>query len=191
MLSTLIVMLVAAGPAADPAQEQPTLPRQADTQPYEKRDESQGVPTDPLFDRERVATDDASFILTAVENSRQAALDAEGAAKQLSSETLRATAAAISAQNQATVQKLEALAKRKGWRLPEDNPGRASTLPAAGPNRAGANFILNQITAHETTLAQYRAQIAGKGDPELKRTLKQALPGYEKNLTRLLEVKPN
>lgn len=191
MLSTLVVMLMAAGPAADPQAEQPTLPRQADTQPYDKRDEAQGVPTDPLFDRKLVATDDASFILTAVENSRQAALDAQGAAKELPSESLRSTAEAIGAQNQATMQKLEALAKRKGWRLPEDNPDRASTLPAAGPNRAGANFILNQITAHQTTLAQYRAQIAGKGDPELKRTLKQALPGYEKNLTRLLEAKPN
>jgi len=191
MLSTMVVMWLAAGAAAEPAAQQPTLPRQADTQPYEKRDESQGVPTDPLFDRKLVATDDASFILTAVENSRQATLDAQSAARQLASGSLRATAEAISAQNEATTQKLEALAKRKGWRLPENNPDRASTLPAAGAHRAGANFIVNQITAHQTTLAQYRAQIAGKGDPELKRTLKQALPGYEKNLTRLLEVKPD
>jgi hypothetical protein len=191
MLSTLVVMWLAAGAAAEPPGQQPTLPRQADTQPYERREESQGVPTDPLFDRKLVATDDASFILTAVENGRQAALDAQGAAQQLSSDSLRATAEAISAQNEATTQKLEALAKRKGWRLPEKNPERASTLPAAGPHRAGANFIVNQITAHQATLAQYRAQIAGKGDPELKRTLKQALPGYEKNLTRLLEAKPD
>jgi hypothetical protein len=186
MLSTLVILLVASGQGA----EQTTLPRQADTQPYAKRDESQGVPTDPLFDRKRVATDDPTFILSAVENGRQAALDAQGAAQSLASDSLRETAAAISAQNDATTKKLEALAKRKGWRLPEQNPARASTLPTASPHRAGANFILNQISSHETTLAQYRAQIAGKGDPELKRTLKQALPGYEKNLARLLEAKP-
>jgi len=186
MIGTLVIMLVASGQGA----EQTTLPRQADTQPYEKRDESQGVPTDPLFDRQRVATDDASFILTAVENTRQAALDAQGAAEQLSSDSLRGTAQAISAQNDATTKKLELLAKRKGWRLPEANPARASTLPVASPHRAGANFIVNQISAHQATLAQFRAQLAGKGDPELKRTLKQALPGYEKNLARLLEARP-
>jgi hypothetical protein len=186
MLSTLVVLLVASGQGA----EQPTLPRQADTQPYENRDDSQGKPTDPLFDRKLVATDDASFVLTAVENTRQAALDAEGAAQALNSDALRATAKAISAQNQDTRQKLESLAKRKGWRLPEDNPGRASTLPTAAPHRAGANFIVNQITAHQTTLAQFRAQIAGKGDAELKKTLNQAMPGYEKNLERLLTAKP-
>jgi predicted outer membrane protein len=182
MLSTLVVLLVASGQGTD----QTTLPRQADTQPYQKRDESQGVPTDPLFDRKL----DATFIVTAIENSRQSTLDAEGAAETLGNLSLRETAQAIGAQNKATTQKLESLAKRKGWRLPEQNPGRASTLPTASPARASANFIKNQITAHETTLAQFRAQIAGKGDPELKRTLKQALPGYEKNLTRLLEARP-
>jgi hypothetical protein len=186
MLSTLVVLLVASGQGA----EQPTLPRQADTQPYEKRDDSQGVPTDPLFDRKLIATDDAAFILNAVENSRQSSLDAGGAAQSLGSDSLRETAKAISAQNADTTRKLESLAKRKGWRLPEANPARASTLPAASPHRAGANFILNQITAHQTTLAQFRAQIAGKGDADLKRTLKQALPGYEKNLDRLLAAKP-
>ena len=186
MISTLVALLVASGQAAD----QSTLPRQADTQPYEKRDEAQGVPTDPLFDRERVATDDPTFILNAVENSRQAALDAQGAAQSLGSDELRDTAKAIGAQNAETMQKLEALAKRKGWRLPEENPARASTLPAAAPHRAGANFIVNQITAHQATLAQFRAQIAGKGDADLKRTLRQALPGYEKNLDRLLTAKP-
>jgi len=188
MLNTLVALLMATAPGQ--TAEQPTLPRQADTQPYEKRDESQGRPTDPLFDRKLVATDDATFILTAVENSRQAALDAQGAAQSLSSPSLRAAAEAITLQNKSTTQGLEALAKRKGWRLPEPNPARASTLPESSPHRLGANFIVNQITAHESTIDQFRAQIAGKGDPELKRALKQALPGYEKNLARLLEVKP-
>jgi hypothetical protein len=191
MLSTFVLFMATAAAAEPPANEETTtLPRQADTQPYERRDDSQGQPTDPLFDRELVATDDATFIRNAVETSRQAALDAQGAASQLQSASLRQTAAAIGTQNAATVRELEALAKRKGWRLPAENPDRASSLPAAGPHRAGANFIVNQITAHQTTLAQYRAQIAGKGDPELKRALKQALPGYEQNLQKLLSAKP-
>ncbi len=198
MLSTLVLLAAVGQSAGAQSTEAPprakhsqtTIPRQADTAPYERRADSQGVPTDPLFDRKRVATDDATFILSAVESSRQSARDAEGAARQLQSEPLRGTAAAIRAQNEQTSRKLEALAKRKGWRLPEENPARASTLPTAPPTRASANFIVNQISAHETTLDQYRAQIAGKGDPELKRTLQQALPGYEKNLDQLLAAKP-
>jgi hypothetical protein len=185
MIDTLALMLLA---AAQP-QERTTLPRQPDPQPYEQRDEAQGKPTDPLFDRQLVATDDATFIVSAVEGVRQSTLDARGAQKDLTSESLRDTAAAIGRQNEATTQALQALAKRKGWRLPDENPERASTLPVASPHRAQANFIVNQISAHEQTLAQFRAQIAGKGDPELKRALKTALPGYEKNLQRLLEAK--
>lgn len=83
MLSTLVVMLAASGQGAyappAPNDDKTTMPRQADTAPYERRDESQGVPTDPLFDRKLVATDDATFIRSAVETGRQATLDAQGA----------------------------------------------------------------------------------------------------------------
>lgn len=185
MIDTLALMLLA---AAQP-QDRPSMPRQPDPQPYEQRDEAQGKPTDPLFDRKLVATDDAAFIVSAVEVVRQSSLDARGVEKGLPSPSLRETAAAIGSQNEATSRALVELAKRKGWRLPEDNPVRASTLPAASPHRTSANFIVNQISAHEQTLAQFRAQIAGSGDPDLKRALKSALPGYEKNLRRLLEAK--
>jgi uncharacterized protein DUF4142 len=185
MIDALALMLLA---AAQP-QEQTTMPRQLDPQPYEQRDDAQGKPTDPLFDRKLVATDDANFIVSAVETVRQSSLDARGVEKGLPSQSLRDTAAAIGRQNDATTQALEALAKRKGWRLPEANPVRASTLPPASPHRTGANFVVSQISVHEQTLAQFRAQIAGKGDPELRRALKTALPGYEKNLQRLLEAK--
>jgi predicted outer membrane protein len=184
MVNTLVFLLLA---GAQPP-EQTTLPRQADTQPYESRDDAQGRPTDPLFDRELVATDDATFIAAAVENGRQAMLDARTAQEGLASESLRGTAAALGAQHEEMTRKLEALAKRKGWRLPDGNPGR-TTLPPAGPHRTGANFIVNQISAQEQTLRQFRAQIAGKGDPELKKTLRGALPVYQKNLERLLEAK--
>lgn len=191
MLSTLVALLVAGGQAdAQSAPPQPTLPRQADTQPYAERDAARGTPTDPLFDRKLVATDDASFVRNAIENSRQAARDAAGAARQLESDSLRVTASAIESQNEAMSHALESLARRKGWRVPEENPARSTSLPDAGPRRAGANFIVNQITAHQATLAHYRAQIAGQGDPELKRALQQALPGYEKNLEKLLAARP-
>ena len=185
MFHTVALILLA---AAQP-QEQVTQPRQPDPQPYEQRDEAQGKPTDPLFDRKLVATDDAAFIISTVEGARQSAVDARGVESGLPSKSLRETATSIGSHNEATMRALVELAKRKGWRLPEDNPMRASTLPAASPHRTGANFVVSQISTHEQTLAHFRAQIAGKGDPELKRALKSALPGYEKNLQRLLEAK--
>jgi len=85
-------------------------------------------------------------------------------------------------------EKLEGIATKKGWRLPHDNPQRASTLPAAGDTRTAANFIVGQIAAHEATIAQFRAQLDGKGDAEVKRALREALPGYQENLQLLLAL---
>jgi hypothetical protein len=52
-----------------------------------------------------------------------------------------------------------------------------------------ADFIVNQIRLHQTTIAQFRAQSAGNGDAELRRVLREALPGYQKNLEMLLGLK--
>jgi hypothetical protein len=170
--------------------DQTTLPRHPDPDPVEQRAQRDGTPTDPWFDRAFVATDDPAFILAAVENVRQGAVDAQTAADGLKTPELRAAAQKIGAQNEATARKLEKLAQAKGWRLPQQNPGRVTTNGQASGTRENANFILNQLSFHENTVAQYRAQIAGKGDADLKRALKEALPGYEKNRDLLLTLKP-
>lgn len=192
MFPTVALLLLANAP-----QDQTTLPRHPDPDPVEHQAQRDGTPTDPLFDRGFVATDDPAFILSAVENVRQGTLDAESAAKTLDKPELVAAAQKIGKQNDATSQRLQKLATAKGWRLPQENPARATTTNGADSNaatpggkRTNANFILNQITFHQNTVAQYRAQIAGKGDAELKRALKEALPGYEKNLDLLLTLKP-
>jgi len=193
MFSTVALLLLANAPP-----DQTTLPRHPDPDPVEHQAQRDGTPTDPLFDRGFVATDDPAFILSAVENVRQGALDAERAARSLDKPELVAAAQKIGAQNDATSKRLEKIAAAKGWRLPQDNPARATTTNGADANtttptgtRSNANFILNQITFHQNTVAQYRAQIAGKkGDAELKRALKDSLPGYEKNLDLLLTLKP-
>jgi len=186
MLSTVALMLL----FADAPPDQTTLPRHPDPDPVERKANREGEPTDPWFDRNYVATDDPAFILSAVENARQGAHDAQSAADSLADPELRATAQKIGAQNEAISRKLEKLASRKGWRLPDQNPARQATLGAASPVRNNASFILSQISFHENTVAQYRAQIAGKGDADLKRTLEEALPGYQKNLDLLLTLKP-
>lgn len=193
MLSTVALLLLANAPP-----DQTTLPRHPDPDPVENQAQRDGTPTDPYFDRSFVATDDPAFILAAVENVRQGALDAQSAAKTLDKPELVAAAQKIGEQNTATSKRLEKLAGAKGWRLPQDNPARDTTTDVRGSDgqaassgpRRNANFILNQISFHQNTVAQYRAQIAGKGDADLKRALKESLPGYEKNLEVLLTLKP-
>ena len=186
------ILLAAEAPA------QTTLPRHPDPDPVAEHASREGTPTDPYFDEKYVATDDPAFVLTAVENARQGVIDAGSAASATDNAELRAAAEKIRAQNEATSRKLEQVAAAKGWRLPQPNPARASTVngtladDGSGVHtvRANANFILHQISFHESTLAQYRAQIAGKGDAELKRALREAVPGYQRNLERLLQLKP-
>jgi hypothetical protein len=188
MINLALVLLFASPP------EQPTLPRQPDSAPVEQQ-QNETNPADPWFDKPHVATDDPAFLLAALENARQGVVDSTSAAHDLGSAELRAAAEKIQAQNTTTSQQLEKLAGAKGWRLPQANPSRASTTREAGATSSGAvrtnaNFIVSQIANHQNTLAQYRAQIAGKGDADLKRVLRQAVPGYQKNLEMLLTLKP-
>jgi hypothetical protein len=171
------------------AAETTTLPRQRDANPVEERRAQQERPTDPLFDRQFVATDDPAFVLGAIESTRQGVIDAQSAAEAFRKDELREAAALIERQNESTRDRLEAIAKRKGWRIPEGNPQRATTLTAGGDTRAAADFIVNQISYHQSTLAQFRAQLAGDGDAELKRVLSDSVPGYQKNLDLLLRLK--
>jgi hypothetical protein len=151
--------------------------------------QQQGTPTDPLFDKAHVATDEPAFVLSVIESARQGELDARSAAEMLSNPELRDAATRIARQNGATRTRLEILAKAKGWRMPEKNPERASTLPVTDVARTEANFIVQQISFHEATVAQLRAQLDGSGDADLKRELREALPGYQKNLELLLHLK--
>lgn len=172
--------------------DQTTLPRHPDPDPVTRQATREGTPTDPLFNREYVATEDPAFVLAAVEATRQGVVDAGSAASHTTNADIRAAAEKIRAQNETTSRSIEKVATAKGWRVPEQNPARTSSINGDGDGsvRANANFILHQISYHENTLAQYRAQIAGKGDADLKRALKEALPGYQKNLELLLKLKP-
>ncbi len=166
--------------ASDPQQEM----KQDVPQPQQ-----QGTPTDPLFDKAYVPTDEPAFVLSAIESARQGELDARSAAQTLNKPELRDAAARIGRQNSATRTRLEILAKSKGWRTPAKNPDRAPTLPATDGARTDANFIVQQISFHEATVAQFRAQLDGRGDADLKRELREALPGYQTNLDLLLHLK--
>lgn len=175
---------------ADTPQETTTLPRRFDDASMQQQQRREGTPTDPWFDKQFVATDDPAFIITAVDSGRQGTEDARALGAEATAE-LGAAARKLESQSRETTRKLESLAGRKGWRLPDDNPDRAPSVPRAGPARTRANFLVSQIAYHQSTIAMYRAQIAGKGDGELKRALRETLPGYEKNLRMLLELPPS
>jgi predicted outer membrane protein len=175
---------------ADTPQDTTTLPRRFDDASIQQQQRREGTPTDPWFDKQFVATDDPAFIITAVDSGRQGIADAQALGAAASAE-LADTARKLESQSRETTSKLESLAGRKGWRLPEQNPDRAPSVTAAGPTRTRANFIVRQIAYHQATIAMFRAQLAGKGDAELKRALRETLPGYEKNLRMLLELPPS
>jgi len=185
MITLTISMLLAAA-----GSERTTLPRHPDPDPVQQQQTRDGAPTDPLFDRALVATDDPTFVAAALENSRQGLAEARAAGEILQRQPLRDAAARIGETNSATTRSLEQIAKRKGWRLPEGNPRRVSSLAATSDARLNASFIIGQLSWHQATIDQYRAQIAGPGDPELKRALRAALPRYEKNRDLLLRLKP-
>jgi hypothetical protein len=185
-----IVMLLAETPA------QTTLPRHPDPPAANAPSAEQRRPTDPppdradpYFDRPLQATDDAAFMLSAVEGVRQGVIDSRAAASGLPTPELRSAAQKIGEQQQATLAKLETLAKAKGWRLPQSNSERTNTVAVTNATRTSADFIVHQIASHQNTLDQFRAQIGGQGDAELKRALRAALPGYQKNLEMLLGLK--
>lgn len=181
----LVMMLLAAEP-----QETKTMPRHADSAVSgDARSRLPPNPADPWFDKEFVATDDPTFIRKAVESGRQGIVDAH-ALVGADSPALRAAAEQIEQVNTATTRRLEALAKSKGWALPGDVPNRTPSIQRSTPVRMNADFIVSQIAYHQAVVAQYRAQLGGKGDAELKRALTEALPGYEKNLRTLLVAKP-
>lgn len=185
MLEAMSVMALLAGSAAG----QTTMPRQAEPPKEHAPDQRGGLPADPLFDKSRTATDDPAFVRSSVEHVRQGLMDARAGASGLATPELRAAATRIGRQQEVTLEKLESVAKTKGWKLPAGNPERTGSVPVSSPVRTSADFIINQIALHQATLEQFEAQAAGKGDPELRRVLRDAIPGYRKNLEMLLSLK--
>src|SRR5690349_21774846 len=99
MLEALSIMLML---AESPTQT--TLPRRVDTPeapPPKDRPRTGDGPfetADPLFDKPLTATDDAAFVLSAVESGRQGVVDARAAEAGLTKPELREAAAKITQQ---------------------------------------------------------------------------------------------
>jgi len=167
---------------------QTTLPRQREQPPAQEGQRSlDGPTTDPLFDQPLVATDDRTFVRNAVEASRQGVFDAQAAGAL--GPQIESAAELIKRQHAETRDRLETLAKRKRWPLPDEVEGRTTTVKDAAATRKGADFIVSQIVAHQAAVKQYRAQMTGTKDADLKRALGESLQGFESNLEMLVNLK--
>ncbi len=187
--SVALVLLLATEPATTTLPRRPEGSGARSVGQIESQD-SPGAVTDYLFDKPLSATDDPAFIVNALVGVRQGVLDARDAGGTLQPASLRGAAEKIGRQNDDTARALEALARQKGWRLPA-RVTQDGALPAAQNSpRARADFIINQIAFHQAMVEQFRAQLGGKGDADLKRALRTALPGYQRNLELLLTLKP-
>ncbi len=186
MLETLALGLLLAD-----TNGQTTLPRQREAPPAQQQTrEFEGTPTDPLFDKPLVATDDPTFVRNAIEASRQGVFDAQSAGAL--GPQVEDAAEMLKRQYGATRDQLEQLAKRRSWPLPDEVERRTPTVQDGAATRKGADFIVSQIAAHQVAVKQFRAQLAGTKDADLKRALGESLAGYERNLEMLvgLQFKP-
>ena len=145
------------------------------------------IPPIRLFDREYVATDDPAFVLLAIESTRQGIVDARSAQSILREARPGGRGRTDpQAERNALINVSKRWPKARAGACRPTIPQRASTLRTAGEARTAANFIVSQIATHEATIAQFRAQLGGKGDAQLKRALRETLPGYQReSLTAL------
>ena len=101
--------------------------------------------------------------------------------------TLRTRRRGSAGRTKPRMQRLETLAKRKGWRLPAENPASRDRRFAPRARHAPrANFIVQPDCLSRGDDRAVPRAADGKGDAELKRALREALPGYQENLDLLL-----
>ena len=170
MISPVATRVVAGAPPA-PSRIGTTLPRHPDPDPVaqQQRAPREATPTDPWFDREHVATDDPAFVLAAVESARQGVVDARNAVERTRQRRVARGGGQDQRAERGDHAQARAARRREGMATAATQPGahqhfdRLATRIAARSVRTNANFIVNQISYHENTLAQYRAQIAGAG----------------------------
>ena len=158
----------------------------------------EGTPTDPYFDRGYVATDDPAFML-AGGRERAPGRDrcAQRGARPLDNAELRRRRG-----EDRRAERGHVAQARAGCQPPRAGACR-SPIPRATSSVNGSSMATTMASTRcapmrtssctrsrfmRTRVAQYRAQIAGKGDADLKRALREAVPGYQRNLERLLSA---
>jgi putative membrane protein len=127
---------------------------------------------------------DVAFVAVATEGSRREITSAKNALPQLKSPQLKHLAEMLVNDHNNANARLSRIAEAKQWPVP------GPSLPSAPPSGSAssdfdANWTAEMIDGHERSVALYRAQAAGSGDPDLRRYARDILPTIEQHLAEL------
>ncbi|HWJ05001.1 MAG TPA: DUF4142 domain-containing protein [Steroidobacteraceae bacterium] len=130
---------------------------------------------------------DAEFLRRAVESDRLEIASAQAALDNAQRSETKAAARMLLEDHQASSQKLQQLASRKGWSMPAavtsaDADQARMTSPGADFD---ARFTAEQVRMHRDAIALFRQQAASGSDPELRQFASDQLPHLEHHLEML------
>jgi putative membrane protein len=148
---------------------------------------SQSTPSDPATTGS-LQGQDATFLRKAVEGDRMEIASAQAALDSAQRTDTRNAARMILEDHQASSQKLQALASRKGWTLPNASDAAESDQAmntASGSGSFDDRFMAEQIRMHREAISLYRAQASSGSDPDLRQFARDQLPHLEHHLEML------
>ena len=131
---------------------------------------------------------DATFLRKAVEGDRMEIASAQAALDSAQRTDTRNAARMILEDHRASSQKLQALASRKGWTLPDASDMAESDQAmntASGSGSFDDRFMADQIRMHREAISLYRAQASSGSDPDLRQFARDQLPHLEHHLEML------
>jgi putative membrane protein len=131
---------------------------------------------------------DATFLRKAVEGDRMEIASAQAALDSAQRTDTKNAARMILEDHQASSQKLQALASRKGWTLPDASDAAESDQAmnsASGSGSFDDRFMAEQIRMHREAISLYRAQASSGSDPDLRQFARDQLPHLEHHLEML------
>lgn len=130
---------------------------------------------------------DAEFLRRAVESDRLEIASAQAALSNAQRSETKAAARMLLEDHQASSQKLQQLASRKGWSMPAgvtSADADQARMTAAGAD-FDARFTAEQVRMHRDAIALFRQQAASGSDPDLRQFASDQLPHLEHHLEML------
>jgi putative membrane protein len=132
------------------------------------------------------AAQDAEFLTRAAQAGRDEIEEAQTAMQSARREDVRNVASMMLEDHQRANQKLEDLARRKGWSLP------AAVTAQRDQSRSGtagddfdSKYLTEEIRHHKEAISLYRRQAASGVDPDLQKFATDSLPKLEHHLDML------
>ena len=136
--------------------------------------------------------DDASTLRTLAEGGRYEVEAGELAGNKGTSNEVKKFGMMMVKEHGAGNEKVKNLAKAKGVALPEtmsaEKTELLNKLRSQEPPRFDAEYLAQQVAAHEKTQALLKSEIAGSGSSDVKALAQELLPTVEKHLAELYRL---